>query len=530
MIKAHPPRPPSKGGDKKAPFLKGVGGFAFLLFATSSFASDQNDSWRGSVRTKLQTDNRYNMEDGDYTGEAWGTLVYNNPNQKLNAQFSAVSRLSTDIYRDKQQLYQAYAEKSFEFLPVTLRGGRFEKSDNLGLYLVDGATAKYQFSNPLSLEIYGGRPLQIDHVQSLRGNLVGGIEGALNLEPHFSTSWFKVEKTDFRVGMQAVQRNETFLQDVIQPTLPVTKTPETIAEEIITPAINPENSLLTPTFNESLVNENFDVIETPQPIEATTVENQAATNANFDVLGMPTQTLKKRTLTTYRYNAATHLTGNLFGEKKPFEIYVKGSYASEKSRLENVFVDAWWDIFKNVRLRNYYEAYRPVQPYVTFRDRFYSAYALGEQQIWRGSVEHRFSSDLRYSAGVQVANRPTGYDGKGANASVSYQFKPNITWQGTLDYLELNSGEYATSFYVSHTHALDSKNRYSVNLAFRDEQKSLYGKNFATGIETEWQTMIKNNWVVAVKASYINNSQLTNEYLGSMQLTYYFDYFQAKKP
>ena len=482
------------------------------------------------MRTKLQTDNRYNMEDGDYTGEAWGTLVYSNPNQKLNANFSAVSRLSTDIYRDKQQLYQAFAEKSFEFLPVTLRGGRFEKSDNLGLYLVDGASAKYQFSNPLSVEVYGGRPLQFDHVQSLRGNLVGGIESELNLEPHFSTSWFKIEKTDFRVGMQAIQRNETFLQDVIKPTLPVSKTEnnavETTEEE---PATNPEFNLLTPTFNESLVNENFDVIETQPEIEATTVENQPLTNTNFDVLGMPTQTLRKRTLTTYRYNASTHLTGNLLGEK-PFEIYLKGSYANEKRRLENVFVDAWWNVFKNVRLRNYYEAYRPVQPYVTFRDRFYSAYALGEQQIWRGSVEHRFSSDLRYSAGVQVANRPTGYDGKGVNASVSYQFKPNITWQGTVDYLELNSGEYATSFYVSHTHALDSKNRYSVNLAFRDEQKSLHPENFATGIETEWQTMIKNNWVVAVKASYINNSQLTNEYLASMQFTYYFDYFQAKKP
>jgi hypothetical protein len=159
--------------------------------------------------------------------------------------------------------------------------------------------------------------------------------------------------------------------------------------------------LLVPTFNENLVNENFDVIETPQEIEATTVENQPATNSNFDVLGMPTQTFRKRHLRTYRYNAATHLAGNFLGEK-PFEIYLKGSYASEKNRLENVLVDGWWDVFKNVRLRNYYEAYRPVQPYVTFRDRFYSAYALGEQEIWRGSVEHRFSSDLRYSAGCKL--------------------------------------------------------------------------------------------------------------------------------
>lgn len=505
--------------------------FCGFVFATNVFAADQNDSWRGSVRTKLQTDNRYS-ENGDYTGEAWGTLVYNNPNHKFNANFSAISRFSTDIFRDKHEFYQAYGEKSFDFLPVTLRGGRFEKSDNLGLYLVDGASAKYQISNPLSLEIYGGRPLQVDHVQSLRGKLVAGAEAALNLTPHFSTSWLKLEKTDFRLGMQTVQRNETFLQDnpiqnIVQPE---TSNPD-FSREGIEPeiAINPEDMLLVPAFNENLVNENFDVIETPQEIEATTVENQPAANSNFDVLGMPTQTFRKRNLKTYRYNAATHLVGNFLGEKS-FEIYLKGSYASEKSRLENVLVDAWWDVFKNVRLRNYYEAYRPLQPYVTFRDRFYSAYALGEQEIWRGSVEHRFSSNLRYSAGVQTANRKTGYDGYGANASVSYQFKPNITWQGTVDYLELSSGEYATSFYLSHSHAIDSKNRYSLNLAFRDEEKSLYGKNFAAGFEGEWQTMIKNNWILSLKGSYIENSALRSEYLGAMQMTYYFDYFQAKKP
>jgi hypothetical protein len=71
-----------------------------------------------------------------------------------------------------------------------------------------------------------------------------------------------------------------------------------------------------------------------------------------------------------------------------------------------------------------------------------------------------------------------------------------------------------------------------VNFALREEQKSLYGENVAAGIETEWQTMVKNNWVVALKASYINNTNdnARNEYLGSAQLTYYFDYFQAKKP
>lgn len=297
----------------------------FVASTTNAFATDQNDSWRGSVRTKLQTDNRYDMDNGDYTGEVWGTLVYNNPNQKLNAHISAISRLSSDIYRDKQQMYQAYAEKQFDFLPVTLRGGRFEKSDNLGLYLVDGASIKYQFSNPLSFEVYGGRPLQIDHVQSLRGNLVGGIESALNLTPNFSMSWFKVEKTDFRLGMQAVQRSETFLQNVVRTTTSNSNT--TYSSEI-----NPEFSLLTPIFNEGLIDGNFDVPDTPPPVlEATTdIDNQT----NSDVLGMPSQVLRKRNLTTYRYNAATRLTGNLLGENKPFEMYLKGSYASEKIVLK----------------------------------------------------------------------------------------------------------------------------------------------------------------------------------------------------
>jgi hypothetical protein len=128
-----------------------------------------------------------------------------------------------------------------------------------------------------------------------------------------------------------------------------------------------------------------------------------------------------------------------------------------------------------------------------------------------------------------MANRQIGYEGKGANASLSYQFSPSIVTQGTVDYLELNSGEYATSFYGSLSHAVDSQNRYMINFALRDEQKSLYGKNFAAGAEMQWQTMIKNNWVLEFKGSYIHNSALPNEYLGAVQLTYYFDYFQAKR-
>ena len=192
----------------KARFFNHVGGFTLLFWITTgASADDQHDSWRGSVRSKVQTDNRYNL-DGDYTGEVWGQMVYSNPNQKLNGNLSVLSRLSTDIYRDRQEVYQAFAEKKFDRMPLTLRGGRFEKSDNLGLYLVDGAVAKYQLSQPVSVEVYGGRPLRIDHVQSVRGSLVAGVESVFQLASHFASGAWGLDNTDFGLGMQTVERNE----------------------------------------------------------------------------------------------------------------------------------------------------------------------------------------------------------------------------------------------------------------------------------------------------------------------------------
>jgi hypothetical protein len=102
--------------------------------------------------------------------------------------------------------------------------------------------------------------------------------------------------------------------------------------------------------------------------------------------------------------------------------------------------------------------------------------------------------------------------------------------RGELDYLELSSGENAKSLYLSGSHALNAKTRYSLNLAFRAENKALYGENLATGIENEWQYMLDSHLVMAFKGSYIHNTQINDEYLGALQITYYFDPFKPRKP
>ncbi|MEQ1528916.1 MAG: hypothetical protein ABL925_06330 [Methylococcales bacterium] len=434
------------------------------------------DTWKGSIRTKVQADNRYSPRDGDFTGESWGQLYYDNPDKQLRARLSVIGRLSTDIYRKKQQFYQAYLEKDFQSLPLTLRGGRFEKSDNLGLYLLDGVQATYRLSKPLSVEFYGGRPLRIDHVQAVHGNFVFGSEAILNLTPNWriGNQLAQVDAMDMRVGFQVAERDDTQVTDDV------------------------------------LVSQGVD--------------------NNFDAVEASRQNLSTTAISTYRLNAATRIAGHLLGQDKPMETFIKGSYAMDKNHLENAFVDSWWDPLKDIRLRSYYEAYRPKSRFVTFRDRFYSAYALGQQQVWRGSVEHRYNEKIRYSLGAQYADRDKGYSGYGFNGGLSYQLKPGVSLAGNVDYLELSSGENAKSLYMSGSHALNAKTRYSVNLALRQEQKSLYGENFAKGIETEWQYMLENHLILGLKASYIDNTTITNEYLGALQVTYYFDRFQARQP
>lgn len=438
------------------------------------------DNWSGSLRSKMQTDNRYSPE-GDYTGELWAQLAYVNPRQQLNARVSTISRFSTDIYRNRQNVYQAYLEKDLTSLPMTVRGGRFERSDSLGLYLLDGAAATYRFHDlPFSIDLYGGRPVRIDHVRSLEGAVTAGAEGLFKFKPHWSfiNDRSQINDFDLRLGLQTVGREQTsFVSDAYG-------------------------------IEQAIVGNQFDADESAAAGQRRT-----------------------ETRTTVRFNGTAHVAGHVLAQDKPAEVFLQGSYDIDKDRLENFYLDGWWDVLKRLRLRNTFESYRPRQPFVTFRDRFYSAYALGEQQVWRGSAQYRQNDRLGYSMGFQYAARDTGYNGGGFNAGISYQWRPALTLRGEVDHLELDSNERATSVYLAASHAWNAKLRYGLNLAWRQEEKSLYGQNQARGIEGESQYMVDNSLVLALKGSYINNSAsaLRNEYLAAVQLTYYFDRFQPKK-
>jgi hypothetical protein len=303
---------------------------------------------------------------------------------------------------------------------------------------------------------------------------VAGFESNLKTKPWFKFAGdsFFLDAADYRFGMQALQRDY--------------------------------DDALDGTITRQFVNPNFDVVEEEIPAS----DNE----------------------TTYRLNASTRLAGYIGANDKPFEMLVQGAYAMDKNRFENVLLESWWDPLKNIRLRNYFEAYRPKDPFVTFRDRFYAAYALGQQEVWRGSVEHRYSDKTRYSVGLQYANRDEGYNGYGVQSAISHTLLPGFNLNGQFDYLELGDGENATSVYVSGAKAVNEKLRVGLNAAWRLEDKLLYGENMATGVETEVQYMLQNSIILKLTGSYINNTNINNEYLGAFQLTYYYDRFKPTAP
>jgi hypothetical protein len=226
---------------------------------------------------------------------------------------------------------------------------------------------------------------------------------------------------------------------------------------------------------------------------------------------------------------------------------LSGTYRVDTNALENIWFSGQADFTKEYRWRLNFEEYRPRNPYPTFRERFYTAYALGEQTLLKTSFHHRPVDNLTYYLGMQRATRDarsaavrpdgivssqtlksaaTGYGAYiGAHASLTQW--PGTSVSGEFDYLELGP-DGAKSLYFSLAHVPSAEWRVQLNTALRFENKQLYGENQALGGELDVQYMIKNNVILSVAGSHIWNSRTQNEYLGAVQIIYYFDNFKPK--
>jgi hypothetical protein len=131
-----------------------------------------------------------------------------------------------------------------------------------------------------------------------------------------------------------------------------------------------------------------------------------------------------------------------------------------------------------------------------------------------------------YIGGMHSAQQ-TGDDGYGFNAGVSTRYFRNFKPTLEVDHLQFNA-DSVTAVYLKNEYFINSRHSVALSLALRDEQKQLYGQNWVKGAETRWNYLLKSNIVLGLTAKYVWNTRLEDEFLGAVQLTYYFDHFKPK--
>ena len=446
-------------------------------------------TWHGQIRSKLQTDNRYTGQ-ADVFGEVWGQMGFEHSGRDLRGAVDVMGHAGRFDFESGSRLYQGYVDKGYTALDSRVKLGRFERTDHLGFYLVDGGNWTYTPAGQnWTVEAYAGRPRRIDHVRSVEGDFVGGVE----VRSHWVLNWGNghwpgLTSIDWRGGYQRFAYSASDTRDPLSTQQAVLNGVQGVdASQLLADAGIPYTVPVTPAA--------------PSPV-ADAVD---------------------------RWQMGSTLRGHWRAEPySQYEVNVLGTYRSDQSRVENALTTAWLDLGKTVRWRGSYEYYRPREPFLTFRERFYSAYVLGEQTLMKSRVHYSPTERWTAYAGGMHATRQ-GDDGYGGDAGVTCRITPNLSLSGEFDYLGLGVDQ-ARSGYLALSHTVNSRLQLRLNTALRFEQKQFYGDNRAAGAEAEARYMVRNNWIVQLAASQIWNTRLPDEYLAAVQAIYYFDPFKPKSP
>jgi hypothetical protein len=456
----------------------------FLLQATAV----QAWTWHGQVRTKLQTDNRYTGQ-SDVFGEVWGQMGFENPARDLKGAVDVMGHAGHFAFESGSRVYQAFVDQGYARLDSRIKLGRFERTDNLGFYLLDGAALRHAPGGQAwQLELYAGRPRRIDHVRSVAGDFTGGLELQGHWNPAWgsSSAWPLLQSLALRGGYQRFQYAE----------------PKTLAES------------------------GSAALATVDGVDAALLLNDAdigfATPASMPPPPPPAAGVD-------RWHLAATAQGHWRAERySQYEWSMLGTYRSDQARLENALTSAWVDLGQRVRWRGSYEYYRPREPFLTFRERFYSAYVLGEQTLFKSRLHYSPTDRWSGYVGGMRATRQ-GDDGYGSDLGLTWRMTPNLLLSGEFDYLKLGADQ-ASSLYTALSHTVNARLQFRLNTALRFEEKQFYRDNRAIGAEAEARYMVRNDWILQFAASQIWNTRLPDEYLAAVQVIYYFDPFKPKAP
>ncbi|OQK18237.1 hypothetical protein AU255_10505 [Methyloprofundus sedimenti] len=399
-------------------------------------------NWNGTVKAKVQGDNRYTRytDDSQVFGEVWGSFVaFDNESWRTSLDF--VARQSS-LFGFEGDIYQLVIEKLIEQWDTTIQAGRFQRSDSLGFYSLDGVAVRYQLPNQgLTFNVYGGRPTRQEDVRTVQGDWLYGLELMSNQQLDWDNRILPIKTWLFRFGFQQFHDEHT-------------------------------STRLT---------------------MANTIEGE----------------FEQSYLHAY-------------------ELSFMATLETNTGVFEEVYSSLLLDITEASRIRVSYSLYEPKIPYPTFKEKFYSDYHQGRQDLVRVSYDQELTETFSYHIGGKRAARNEGEDiGYGFDAGVRSHYFRNFVLSGDFDMLEFGTSS-SYNLYFSSEYSLSRKSLLVLDLAYSLDESPLYGQNKAAGTQLGYRYKLFSDVFIDISGSYIVNSRLDNEYQAGLQATWYFDNFQPK--
>jgi len=413
--------------------------FSFLLLPVVAHSAW---NWSGSLKTKIQADNRYKryVDEADIFGELWGSFEAFD-NKSLNVVLDFVTRESLEAGLEGD-IFQFYIEKDLKAFQSKVKAGRFQRADSLGFYSLDGASVQYQMPKKgLTVEVYGGRPIRQEDMHSVSADWVYGAELNSLQKVHWNNQFLPVDLWAVRFGFQQLHN-----------------------------------------------------------------EHSSTRLSLANVLGGQ---FKHQYLHAYELSFMT-------------------TVEVESGAFEEIFTGLLLDITKYSRVQINYARYEPKSFYPTFKEKFYTSYYAGKQDLLSLSFNQSITPTLDYHlAGKRAA--------RNVNQDIGYGFDMGIKsrhfsdWRLSTDFDMLEFGESSSyNLYFGSEYSLSSNALLNLNLAYSLDKSALYAENKAAGTELKLRYKIIKNLFMDLAGSYIVNSRLKDEYLGAVQMTWYFDNFMTK--
>jgi len=231
---------------------------------------------------------------------------------------------------------------------------------------------------------------------------------------------------------------------------------------------------------------------------------------------------------THRIEFGTQLEGKInAGDDSSYQLTSSGTYLITKQQFRDLLVEGIITFNKNYRIRGRYQRYNPKSGFLTFRERFFQFLTRERQQLYELGFQRQPRYDIKwYLNGLRIT-RAHSFTGYGAKAGFQKRWQ-NLTLTGQFHYLDYGT-DSTKSLYFGLRTSPTSKLSLHLRTVLRDEQKQLYGSNRVIGNDLDIQYMIDNDLVISANGTYIWNSKRSGEYLGSLAIRYYFDYFKPKE-